>query len=104
MPVQGNARRRGATIGPMSRPLESVRVLDFTRLLPGPFATLMLADLGAEVIKIEDPDPGDYLRGMGPPVDAAGGALFHFLNRGKRGMVLDLKRPGGAEVVHRLVR
>ncbi len=79
-------------------PLRGIRVLDLSRLLPGPFATLVLADMGAQVDKVEDPGGGDYLRHM-PPQVAGSAAAFHALNRGKRSMVLDLKRPEGREVV-----
>src|SRR5699024_1478401 len=71
-------------------PLQSVRVLDLTRLLPGPYCTMMLADFGAEVIKIEEPKIGDYLRDFEPKVDADG-AMFHSLNRNKKSVSLDLK-------------
>jgi len=86
----------------MTRPLEGVRVLDLTRLLPGPFATLVLADLGAEVDKVEDPHGGDYLRHM-PPQLGDQNAAFLALNRGKRSMVLDLKRPDGREALLRML-
>ena len=66
-----------------ARPLSGLRVLDLSRLLPGPFATMMLADLGAAVDKVEDAGAGDYLRAM-PPHLGSMGAAFHFLNRGKR--------------------
>lgn len=89
----------------MSRaaPLAGIRVLDLTRLLPGPVATLHLADLGAEVIKIEDPQLGDYARTLGT---GKGGdsAYFRMINRNKQGLVLDLKRPEGVEVFLRLAR
>ncbi|NUP08027.1 MAG: CoA transferase [Polyangiaceae bacterium] len=75
-----------------SASLEGVRVLDLSRLLPGPFATLVLADLGATVDKIEDPGQGDYLRHM-PPQVGGQNVAFAMLNRGKRSAVLDLKRP-----------
>src|SRR5687767_14460378 len=71
-------------------PLAGVRVLDLTRLLPGPVASLILADLGATVDKVEDPQAGDYARISGPQVDGHSG-LFHTLGRGKRSLVLDLK-------------
>lgn len=87
----------------MSRPLEGVRVLDLTRLLPGPLATLALADLGARVDKLEDPGPGDYLRHMPPQRDGVNGA-FLALNRDKRAGVLDLKKPEGAAALLRLAR
>jgi crotonobetainyl-CoA:carnitine CoA-transferase CaiB-like acyl-CoA transferase len=85
------------------RPLRGVRVLDLSRLIPGPFATLVLADLGATVDKIEDPGGGDYLRLVPPQIgDASVG--FHALNRGKRSAVLDLKKPAAREAFRRLAR
>lgn len=84
------------------RPLTDVRVLDLSRLLPGPFATLVLADLGARVDKLEDPGGGDYLRHM-PPEVAGEAAAFQLINRGKRSAVLDLKRPEGRAAFLRLV-
>lgn len=75
-------------------PLEGLRVLDLSRLLPGPAATMCLADLGADVDKLEDPQGGDYLRFM-PPLFEGTNAAFRALNRGKRSLVLDLKRPEG---------
>lgn len=74
--------------------LTGVRVLDLSRLLPGPFATLVLADLGATVDKIEDPAQGDYLRHMPPQIGGCNVA-YGMLNRGKRSAVLDLKKPEG---------
>ena len=82
-------------------PLRGVRVLDLSRLLPGPYCTLVLADLGAEVIKIEDPGSGDYLRGL-PPLQGDAGGQFLALNRDKRSVVLDLKQPAGRDVFMRL--
>jgi alpha-methylacyl-CoA racemase len=84
------------------RPLQGVRVLDLSRLLPGPFATLVLADLGATVDKIEDSGGGDYLRLM-PPQVAGESVAFQLLNRGKRSAVLDLKKPEGRAAMKRLV-
>ena len=84
------------------RPLEGVRVLDLTRLLPGPFASLVLADLGATVDKLEDPFPGDYLRQMPPAVDAQG-AAWQSLNRDKRSLVIDLKTADGVATLRHLV-
>jgi alpha-methylacyl-CoA racemase len=85
-----------------SLPLEGLKVLDLTRLLPGPYATLVLADLGAQVDKVEDPQGGDYLR-QSPPLQPDGeSALFYGLNRNKRSLVLDLKAPGGAALLREL--
>lgn len=86
----------------LSTPLAGTRVLDFTRLLPGPFATLWLADLGADVLKVEERSGGDWVRAIPPDVDGSG-ALFHALNRNKRSIAIDLKTPGGPDVLRRLV-
>jgi alpha-methylacyl-CoA racemase len=75
-------------------PLAGVRVLDLSRLLPGPFASLVLADLGAQVDKIEEPAGGDYLRAM-PPLRADTSSMFLALNRNKRSACLDLKMERG---------
>ena len=82
-------------------PLAGIRILDLTRLLPGPVATLHLADLGADVIKIEDPQVGDYARTLGTG-QGADSAYFRMINRNKRGLLLDLKKPAGVEVFMRL--
>jgi len=84
-------------------PLAGVRVLDLSRLLPGPYATLVLADLGAEVVKLEDPVGGDYARWM-PPLAGEQSGYFHALNRNKRSLALDLRRPEGAAALRRLAR
>jgi len=81
--------------------LDDVRVLDLTRLLPGPFCTLLLADFGADVIKVEDTGGGDYMRWMPPLVDEYS-AMFHPLNRNKRSLAIDLKNPLGREAFLRL--
>jgi crotonobetainyl-CoA:carnitine CoA-transferase CaiB-like acyl-CoA transferase len=80
------------------KPLDGIRVVDLSRLLPGPFATQILVDLGAEVIKVEEPSGGDYLRHMPPHLDDGTCVLFHALNRGKKSVCLDLKR--AADVTH----
>jgi CoA:oxalate CoA-transferase len=77
---------------PGGRPLDGVRILDFTRVLSGPYATALLADLGAEVIKVEGPGGDDY-RHIGPFLDDGSSAIFEAVNRGKRGVVLDLADP-----------
>ena len=76
--------------------LSGVRVLDLTRLLPGPFLTMVLADMGADVVKVEDPRIGDYLRGI-PPARGGMSGRFLAVNRGKRSLALDLKDPAGRE-------
>ena len=89
----------------MSRPgpLAGIRILDLTRLLPGPVTTLHLADLGADVIKIEDPQVGDYARTLGTG-QGEDSAYFRMINRNKQGLRLDLKKPEGVEVFMRLAR
>jgi crotonobetainyl-CoA:carnitine CoA-transferase CaiB-like acyl-CoA transferase len=82
--------------------LDSIRVLDLTRLLPGPFATLVLADLGAQVDKLEDTEAGDYTR-HGVPQLGGMSAAFHALNRGKRSAALNLKHAAGVAALLRLV-
>jgi crotonobetainyl-CoA:carnitine CoA-transferase CaiB-like acyl-CoA transferase len=89
-------------------PLDGLRVLDLTRLLPGGFCTLLFADLGAEVLKVEDTGMGDYIR-WAPPYydgaeDSAKSALYLSLNRGKRSIRVNLKEERGREVLLRLVR
>jgi alpha-methylacyl-CoA racemase len=88
--------------------LEGIRVLDLTRLLPGGFCSLLLADFGADVVKVEDTGMGDYLRWTPPHYDGAdptaGGAMFLALNRGKRSIRIDLKTDAGREVLLRLAR
>jgi crotonobetainyl-CoA:carnitine CoA-transferase CaiB-like acyl-CoA transferase len=82
------------TAGDQATPgaLDGVKVLDFSRVLAGPFATMMLGDLSADVIKIERPDGGDETRGWGPPFDARGQATYFLsVNRNKRSVVLDLR-------------
>jgi crotonobetainyl-CoA:carnitine CoA-transferase CaiB-like acyl-CoA transferase len=78
----------------MGRPLEGARIIDLSRLLPGPYATLLLSDLGAEIVKVEDPRGGDYLRYMPPLLADGTGAQYHALNRGKKHVVLDLRDDG----------
>src|SRR5436309_3358833 len=84
---------------------EGVRVLDLSRMLAGPYGSMLLADMGAEVIKIEDPDGGDPMRVMGPPFLADGeSAYFLAINRNKKSVALDLARDAGRAVFYDLVR
>ncbi|CAM3110141.1 CaiB/BaiF CoA transferase family protein [Pseudomonas fluorescens] len=87
----------------MSGPLASLKVLDFSTLLPGPFASLMLADMGAEVLRIESPTRMDLLRVL-PPHDQGTSASHAYLNRNKRSLALDLKQAEALEIVRELVK
>jgi crotonobetainyl-CoA:carnitine CoA-transferase CaiB-like acyl-CoA transferase len=85
------------------QPLSSVKVLDLTRVLAGPICTMMLGDMGANVIKIERPVHGDDTRGWGPPFDADGeSAYFLSINRNKWSVVADLDSPADQAFVRRL--
>jgi crotonobetainyl-CoA:carnitine CoA-transferase CaiB-like acyl-CoA transferase len=86
----------------MPLPLKGILVLDFTRLLPGPFATQLLCNLGADVIKIEDPEVGDYMRTVPPTLQGISYAYL-MVNRGKRSLAVDLKRKEGREILYQLV-
>ncbi len=88
----------------MAPPLAGVLVLDLSRVLAGPFSTMLLADLGARVIKVEHPESGDVTRGWGPPYHAESGLAAYFLsvNRNKESIALDLTRPEGLRSVRRL--
>jgi formyl-CoA transferase/CoA:oxalate CoA-transferase len=85
--------------------LAGVRVLDLSRMLAGPYGSMLLADMGAEIIKIEEPDGGDPMRVMGPPFLPGGeSAYFLSINRNKKSVALDLTTPAGREVFGDLVR
>ncbi len=86
----------------MTAPLASLKVLDFTALLPGPYATMVLADLGADVVRVESPTRPDMVRFL-PPYDGDASTWHGVLNRNKRSVALDLKRPEAAAAVRRLV-
>ncbi|MFI0466316.1 CaiB/BaiF CoA transferase family protein [Saccharopolyspora sp. 5N102] len=85
-------------------PLEGVVVADFSRVLAGPYATMLLADLGATVIKVERPEGGDDTRSWGPPWTEHSSAYFESVNRSKRSIALDLADPAGQEAARRLIR
>jgi len=87
----------------MQAPLRGVRVLDLSRLIPGPFCTLILSDLGASVDKLEDPHVGDYMR-VFPPAKRGLSGRFNALNRDKRSLCLDLKKPAGRDALLKLVK
>lgn len=87
----------------MEGALSGIKVLDLSRLLPGPFCSMLLADLGADVIKVEDPKLGDYIRWWPPKIGRNSG--FHVvLNRNKRSLTLNLKTPEGVEIFRTLAR
>ncbi|MGB6237318.1 MAG: CaiB/BaiF CoA-transferase family protein, partial [Bradyrhizobium sp.] len=85
------------------RPLEGLRVVDLTRVLSGPFCTMQLGDLGAEVIKVERPVEGDDTRAFAPPYQGDEAAYFLSVNRNKKSMTLDMKSERGREVLWRLI-
>ncbi|MBZ5697579.1 MAG: CoA transferase [Acidobacteriia bacterium] len=84
--------------------LAGLRVLDLTRVLAGPFCTMILGDMGAEVVKVEQPGRGDDTRAWGPPFQGAESAYFLSVNRNKRGATLNLKDPRGQEILRALIR
>lgn len=86
----------------MPAPLQSVRVLDLSRVLAGPYCTMMLGDLGAEVIKVERPGSGDDTRQWGPPFAGGESAYYLCCNRNKQSITINLKSPEGRELVARL--
>lgn len=86
------------------RPLDGVKVLDLTRVLAGPFATMILGDLGAEVIKVERPGSGDDTRAWGPPFLGEESAYFLSVNRNKKSIAVNLKDPKGIKVVTELAK
>lgn len=85
------------------KPLEGIKILDLTWVYAGPFTTLLLSDLGAEVLKVEGPPFGDYTRII-PPLKNAWSGYFYMLNRGKKSIALNLKKPKGKEIFFRLLQ
>src|ERR1700748_3632663 len=83
-------------------PLDGLRVIDLTRVVAGPFCTMMLGDMGAEVLKIEEPKHGDDSRAWAPFIEGTG-SFFLALNRSKKSVALDLKTPDGAAALTRLI-
>ena len=84
-------------------PLQGLRVIDLTRVMTGPYATMMLGDLGADVIKVEQPGKGDDTRGWGPPFIEGEASYYLSVNRNKRSLALDLKSDLGREALWRLI-
>jgi formyl-CoA transferase len=87
----------------MTMPLHDVRVLDFSRALTGPYCTQMLGDMGADIIKLEQPNVGDNSRAWGPPFEGGESSYYLSVNRNKRSMAIDLRHPASQEVLRRLV-
>ncbi len=87
----------------MSYPLQNLKILDFTYLLPGPYGTMILADLGADIIKVENPNNPDMLR-MLPPVVNGISAVYAHINRGKKSLALDLKSPESKDIIYTLIK
>ena len=85
------------------RPLEGIRILDLTRVLSGPYCTMLLGDLGAEVIKVERPGEGDDTRSFAPPFQGDQAAYFLSINRNKKSITLDMKSEHGKEILWRLL-
>jgi glutaryl-CoA transferase len=88
----------------MAGPLSGIRVIDLTRALAGPYCTLLLGDMGADVVKIELPGSGDETRQWGPPFVAGESSYFMSVNRNKRSVTLDLKAPAGIDALRRLTQ
>ena len=90
----------------MPMALEGIRVIDLSRMAPGPFCTMVLGDLGADVVRVEEPGGGRMARERNPTEDAGAvrrRAAFNALNRNKRSIAMNLKDPGAREALHRLV-
>lgn len=87
----------------MTQILENVKVVDLTQALAGPYCTMMLGDLGADVIKIEQPGQGDQSRGWGPPFVKGESTYFLSINRNKRSLTLNIKSGPGREILHKLI-
>lgn len=87
----------------MSQVLENITVIDLTQALAGPYCSMLLGDLGAEVIKIERPGGGDQSRGWGPPFVEGESTYFLSINRNKKSLTLDLSKPAGQKILHQLI-
>ena len=93
-----------ATSNPTNNgPLAGLTVLDLTRVLSGPYCTMMLADMGARVIKVEQPGKGDDTRGWGPPFQKGESSYFLSVNRNKESITLNFKQPEGRAVLDKLI-
>ncbi|HUJ09372.1 MAG TPA: CoA transferase [Verrucomicrobiae bacterium] len=86
------------------KPLDGIRVLDLSRILAGPYCSMLLSDFGAEIVKIENPDKGDDTRAYGPPFVDGESVYFMSINRGKRSLTLNLKSSEGREILTKLIQ
>ena len=87
----------------MTPPLTGLRVLDLSRALAGPFCSMMLGDMGAEIIKVEQPGIGDNTRAWGPPFEGGESSYFLSVNRNKRSIAINMRDERGAEIIRRLI-
>src|ERR1041385_6987804 len=87
----------------MTGVLDNIRVIDLTQALAGPYCTMLLGDMNADVIKVESPGSGDQSRGWGPPFIEGESTYFLSINRNKRSITLDLKKHAGQDVLHKLI-
>ena len=88
----------------MPKPLDGIKVLDMTRVLAGPYCTMLLADMGADVVKVERPGAGDDTRGYGPPFLNGESAYFLSINRNKKAITLNFHLPSGQEIFRQLAQ
>lgn len=98
------APRKKSRRGAQPPPLQNIHVLDLTRVLAGPYCTMLLGDMGAEVIKVEEPGRGDDTRAFGPPFVGGEAAYYLSVNRNKKSLTLNLKAPEARRILQRLVR
>src|SRR6185436_4818353 len=96
-------RRKASIVKRMTSPLNGITILDLTRVLSGPYCTMLLADMGARVIKIEQPRNGDDTRHWGPPFLGTESAYFLSINRNKESVTLDFKQPEGRALLDQLI-
>src|SRR5687768_296192 len=114
VPVTGQPTLTGAILAPESRTcsggrrmagaLDGFRVLDLSRILSGPYCTMVLADFGADVVKVERPGSGDDTRAWGPPFVGGESAYYLSINRNKRSITVDLGQEAGREIIYALAR
>src|ERR1700693_934096 len=89
--------------GSRMKPLDGIRIVDLSRILARPYCSMLLGDMGAEIIKIESPDHGDDTRGWGPPFIVRESAYFLSINRNKKSLTLNLKAGQGKDILTRLI-